>query len=90
MQCGGALRTVVLRANASNFREGSLGVKEKGSITNKIYQELNNISKPTATRDLAELVSLGIFEIEGKGRTLRYLESAHNRLNAVFRIIVSN
>lgn len=40
----------------------------------------NNISKPTATHDLTELVSLGIFEIDGKGRTLRYLESAHNRL----------
>lgn len=53
-------------------------VKESGPITNKIYQKLNNISKPTATRDLAELVSLNFLEVQGKGRTLRYLESAHN------------
>ena len=31
-------------------------VKEKGEITNKIYQELCDTSKATATRDLAELV----------------------------------
>jgi len=30
--------------------------KEKGQITNKEYQELNNISKATSTRDLTELV----------------------------------
>jgi len=33
-----------------------LYVKEKGSITNSIYQELCSVSKPTATRDLTELV----------------------------------
>src|SRR5690606_1393536 len=31
-------------------------VKEKGKITNKEYQEINSVAKPTATRDLAELV----------------------------------
>ncbi len=31
-------------------------VKEKGEITNKIYQELCNVSKATATRDLTELI----------------------------------
>jgi len=31
-------------------------VKEKGKITNKDYQELNEVSKATATRDLTELV----------------------------------
>jgi ATP-dependent DNA helicase RecG len=30
-------------------------IKEKGKITNKDYQELFNVSKATATRDLAEL-----------------------------------
>jgi len=33
-----------------------LYVKEKGKITNKEYQELNNVSKRTATNDLSELV----------------------------------
>jgi ATP-dependent DNA helicase RecG len=32
-----------------------LYVKEKGKITNKEYQEINEVSKPTATRDLSEL-----------------------------------
>jgi ATP-dependent DNA helicase RecG len=31
-------------------------VKEKGKITNSEYQEINNISKRTATNDLSELV----------------------------------
>ena len=30
--------------------------KEKGKISNSEYQELNNVSKATATRDLSELV----------------------------------
>ena len=30
-------------------------VKKKGKITNAEYQQLNNVSKPTATRDLQEL-----------------------------------
>ena len=33
-----------------------LFIKEKGKITNKEYQEINNVSKATATRDLTELV----------------------------------
>jgi ATP-dependent DNA helicase RecG len=33
-----------------------LYVKEKGRITNAEYQELNNVSKRTATNDLSELV----------------------------------
>lgn len=33
-----------------------LYVKEKGRITNSEYQKLNDVSKPTATRDLSELV----------------------------------
>ncbi len=43
-------------------------VKEKGKITNKDYQELNSVAKPTATRDLAELVEkFGILKNTGKG-----------------------
>ncbi len=36
-----------------------------GRISNKDYQELNNTTKKTATRDLAELVSLNIFNSSG-------------------------
>jgi len=32
-----------------------LYVKAKGKITNKEYQALNSVAKPTATRDLSEL-----------------------------------
>lgn len=31
-------------------------IKEKGKITNKEYQELKKVSKPTSTRDLDGLV----------------------------------
>ena len=40
-------------------------VKEKGKITNKEYQELNLVSKPSATRDLQALVELGLLEQQG-------------------------
>ena len=45
-------------------------VKEKGQITNKEYQEICTTSNRTASRDLADLVSSGLFEqvgITGKG-----------------------
>lgn len=45
-------------------------VKERGKITNKEYQELNQVSKRTATRDLEELVKNEVTEqigITGKG-----------------------
>jgi len=45
-------------------------VKKNGNITNKEYQEVCNTSERTSSRDLAELVSKGLFEqigITGKG-----------------------
>ncbi len=45
-------------------------VKEKGKITNTEYQKVCKTTKRTASRDLTELVSLGIFEqigTTGKG-----------------------
>ena len=45
-------------------------VKEKGQISNQIYQEINKVIKRTASRDLSSLVTLGIFNkigITGKG-----------------------
>ncbi|USS41049.1 helix-turn-helix domain-containing protein [Thermococcus aggregans] len=55
-----------------------LYVKEKGSITNKEYQELFKVSRQTATRDLSELVKLGIFERVEKGR---YKLKTHHESN---------
>lgn len=43
-----------------------LYVKEQGSITNAKYQEINKVSKPTATRDLQELNRKEILENTGK------------------------
>ncbi|MEI9913236.1 MAG: ATP-binding protein [Bacteroidota bacterium] len=43
-----------------------LYVKEQGSITNAKYQEINKVSKPTATRDLQELNRKEILENRGK------------------------
>lgn len=45
-------------------------VKERGKITNKEYQKLTGVSKPTATRDLDELTKKSILEqfgVTGKG-----------------------
>lgn len=45
-------------------------VKEKGRITNKEYQGLNNVSKRTVTNDLEELVQKNLVEkigTRGKG-----------------------
>ncbi len=45
-------------------------VKETGQISNQIYQEITETTKRTASRDLANLVSLGVFKktgVTGKG-----------------------
>ncbi len=42
-----------------------LFTKEKGKITNSEYQEINETSNRTATRDLTELVGKDIFESSG-------------------------
>ncbi|MDR0606159.1 MAG: putative DNA binding domain-containing protein [Bacteroidales bacterium] len=49
-----------------------LYVKEKGKITNKEYQEINNISERTASRDLEELFQNNIFERIGEGKSTYY------------------
>ena len=49
-------------------------VKEKSQIANKEYQELNSVSKATATRELSKLVSLKVLKqqgIVGKGTFYR-------------------
>jgi ATP-dependent DNA helicase RecG len=47
------LRKIGLNARQIN---AVLYVKEKGKITNSEFQEINNVSKRTATNDLSELV----------------------------------
>ena len=47
-------------------------IKENGSITNSKYQEINNITRETAKRDLAELVKLEIIDKVGTGKTTKY------------------
>ncbi|MDR0692475.1 MAG: putative DNA binding domain-containing protein [Prevotellaceae bacterium] len=49
-----------------------LYVKEKERITNKEYQEINNISERTASRDLEELFQNGIFERIGESKSTYY------------------
>lgn len=49
-------------------------MKEEGKITNTGYQEIANVSKPTATRDLSELVRKNILEQIGiTGRGTQYI-----------------
>jgi ATP-dependent DNA helicase RecG len=43
-----------------------LFVKEKGKITNKDYQEINDCSRNTASNDLSELVNKGMFLPSGQ------------------------
>ncbi len=49
-------------------------IREKGSISNKEYQDLFNVSRATATRDIKALVEKGVLKHTGKGkRDLKYV-----------------
>ena len=58
-----------LQAKGLNKRQikAVLYVKDNGQITNKIYQEINQVSKRTASSDLAELVNYNLLENVGLG-----------------------
>ncbi|WP_281255719.1 ATP-binding protein [Petrotoga miotherma] len=56
-------------------------VKEKGKITNKEYQELTKTSKPTATRDLRNLVDKGIVIMQGEAKRQIYYQLSQKRAN---------
>ena len=62
-------------------------VKEKGRITNKEYQEINEVSKPMATIDLRALVEKEVLKKMGTtGRGTEYLlakRTANNRLKGL-------
>jgi len=65
-----------LRAIGLNERQiqAVLYVKERGSISNREFQKISGVSKPTATRDLEFLVSTGLLRKEGTtGRGVRYV-----------------
>ena len=49
-----------------------LYVKEKRKITNKEYQEINNVISRTALRDLDNLIFKGIFKRCGEGKNVFY------------------
>jgi len=48
--------------------EAVMYVKKGGKVTNKEYQAKFKVSKPTATRDLSELVEKQIFNMVGSGK----------------------
>jgi len=47
-------------------------VKERGRITNKEYQDINNVSNKTAYLELSNTVGMAIFKVEGKGKSTTY------------------
>ena len=47
-------------------------IKEKGKITNKEYQDINETSDRTALRDLENLTELGVFVKEGEKKGTYY------------------
>lgn len=52
-------------------------VKEKGKITNKEYQQLAEVSRITASRELQNIVEKGIFQMMGKvGKGTKYVLKA--------------
>ena len=46
---------------------------EKGFITNRSYQELNDVGKKTAYLELSGLTEKGLIIATGKGRSVRYV-----------------
>ncbi|MFK7834248.1 MAG: Fic family protein [Winogradskyella sp.] len=59
-----------LKAIKRMLREGSKGFE--GGMTAKKYMRITQTSKPTATRDLQKLLSLGVFKVDGDGRSTSY------------------
>ncbi|MHC1575879.1 MAG: RNA-binding domain-containing protein [Methanosarcinaceae archaeon] len=69
-----------LRGMGLNERQvrAVLYVKEQGKITNGEYQEVCDTSERTATRDLSNLVSIGLFEQVGTtGKGTAYMLRRH-------------
>jgi ATP-dependent DNA helicase RecG len=47
-------------------------VKKSGRITNKEYQNINNVSNKTAYLELSNIVERAMFKVEGKGKSTIY------------------
>jgi len=47
--------------------------REHGSITNREYRQITGVSDESARLDLKQLVELGIFRLQGKGRSTAYM-----------------
>lgn len=59
--------------------KGVFYTKETGKITNGEYQELNEVSKSTATRDLSDLVDKELIKLLGSGkRDIHYVLNHKN------------
>jgi ATP-dependent DNA helicase RecG len=54
-------------------RKALIFVLEKGFITNRSYQELNDVGKKTAYLELSGLTKKGLIIATGKGRSVRYV-----------------
>lgn len=48
-------------------------IKENSRITNKEYQNLNNVSNKTAYLELSKIVTLGVLETKGSGKKITYV-----------------
>ncbi|WP_303316844.1 Fic family protein [Flavivirga abyssicola] len=59
-----------LKAVKRMLEEGPKGFE--GGMTAKKYMRITQTSKPTATRDLQKLQNLGVFKVEGDGRSTSY------------------
>jgi len=58
-------------------------VKKEGKITNKNYQNINSVSRQTATRELSDIAQKGIFKqigITGKGTFYKLTQTPHKGL----------
>ena len=55
-------------------------IREQGSINNSTYQELNDISRQTATRDLSDLAEKGILIQRGKGPGTYYILASYESM----------
>jgi ATP-dependent DNA helicase RecG len=53
--------------------EAVLYVGEHGRITNREYRDLTDVSRRWATKELQELVDLGVLAMRGTGRATHYV-----------------
>lgn len=62
-------------------KKAALLVKTSKRITNATYQQATGASRPTAIRDLADLVAKGVFTRHGAGRSAYYTLTPKRLIN---------